>query len=379
MEENTPKAVLLLADGTVFHGKAAGAIGTTVGEIAFNTGMTGYQEIFTDPSYYGQIVVMNASHIGNYGVTENDVESDGLKISGMVCKKFAKVYSRAAATKGLQEYFEENKLVSISDIDTRKLVRHIRNAGAMNAIISSDNLDIDDLKKQLELVPSMEGLELSSKVSTKEPYFVGDENANIRIAVLDLGTKKNILRSLAERGAYLKVFPMSANKEEFMAFEPDGFMFSNGPGDPAAMTDQIKLVSELIDSGIPCFGICLGHQVIALSQGLSTKKMHHGHRGINHPVKNLDTGKAEVTSQNHGFVVDEEMLGKNPNIKVTHRHLNDNTIAGIKLLDKPVFSVQFHPEACPGPHDSRYLFDQFIQVITSNLELKKKKEVNILS
>lgn len=379
MEENIPKALLVLEDGTVFQGRAAGAIGTTVGEIAFNTGMTGYQEIFTDPSYFGQILVMNASHIGNYGVNKEEVESEGIKIAGMVCKKFAKVYSRTAATKGLQEYFVENGLVSISDIDTRKLVRHIRDTGAMNAIISSENLDIEDLKKQLSLVPSMEGLELSSKVTTKEPYFIGSKNADLKIAVLDLGTKKNILRSLSQRGAYLKVFPMTASKEEFMAFEPDGIMFSNGPGDPSAMTDQIKLVASLIDSDIPCFGICLGHQVIALSQGLSTKKMHHGHRGINHPVRNLETGKAEVTSQNHGFVVDDIMLKDHPEIKVTHRHLNDDTIAGIKLVNKAVFSVQYHPEACPGPHDSRYLFDQFIQTITSHLELKKKREVKVLN
>ncbi len=376
MEETGTNAVLILEDGTTFHGKAAGAIGTTVGEIAFNTGMTGYQEIFTDPSYFGQILVMNTSHIGNYGVHNMEIESETIKIAGLVCKKFSENFSRAGAEGSLQNYFERDGLVGISDIDTRALVRHIRDKGAMNAIISSDNANIEDLKKQLALVPSMEGLELSSKVSCKEPYFIGDENANIKIAVLDLGTKKNILRSLASRGAYLKVFPMTSSKEEMLAFEPDAFMFSNGPGDPAAMTEQIKLVADCIDTELPCFGICLGHQVIALSQGLSTRKMHQGHRGINHPVKNLKTGKAEVTSQNHGFVVDEKEVENNTNIEITHRHLNDNTIAGIRLIDKPVFSVQYHPEACPGPHDSRYLFDQFITTIVSLKELKKKRELS---
>lgn len=374
MEEMKTKAVLVLEDGTTFHGIAAGAIGTTVGEIAFNTGMTGYQEIFTDPSYFGQILVMNTAHIGNYGAKDAEIESETIKIAGLVCKKFSENFSRAGASGSLQDYLDRDGLVGISDIDTRKLVRHIRDKGAMNAIISSDNTDIEDLKKQLALVPSMEGLELSSKVSTKEPYFIGDDNAGIKIAVLDLGTKKNILRSLAGRGAYLKVFPMNSNMAEIMSWEPDAFMFSNGPGDPAALHEQIKLVAELIETKMPCFGICLGHQVIALSQGLSTRKMHHGHRGINHPVKNLETGKSEVTSQNHGFVVDEKEVENNPNIQITHRHLNDNTIAGIKLKDKPVFSVQYHPEACPGPHDSRYLFDQFIQIITSHKELKKKRE-----
>ena len=376
MEETKQSAVLILEDGRIFNGIAVGSIGTTVGEIAFNTGMTGYQEIFTDPSYYGQILVMNTAHIGNYGVHDFEIESDSVQIAGMVCKKFSENYSRTGGSGSLQDYFEEQGLVGISDVDTRALVRHIRDKGAMNAIISSDNSDIEDLKKQLALVPSMEGLELSSKVSCKAPYIIGDESSDIRIAVLDLGTKKNILRSLASRGAYLKVFPMTSSKAEMMEFNPDAFMFSNGPGDPAALHDQINLVAELINTDLPCFGICLGHQVIALSQGLSTRKMHHGHRGINHPVINLESGKAEVTSQNHGFVVDEKEVENHPNISVTHRHLNDDTIAGIRLKDKAVFSVQYHPEACPGPHDSRYLFDQFISVIKEDKEVKKKKELS---
>jgi carbamoyl-phosphate synthase small subunit len=357
------KAVLILEDGTTFHGEAIGALGVTVGEIAFNTGMTGYQEIFTDPSYFGQILVMNTSHIGNYGVHEREVESDQINISGLVVKKFSEVFSRIGDVSSTQEYLEQHKVVGISDIDTRLLVRHIRDKGAMNAIICSDGTDISLLKAQLSQVPSMEGQELSSKVSTQEAFDAGNQDAEFRVAMLDLGTKNNIVRSLVERGCFVKVFPLSTSAEEMLAFKPDGIMLSNGPGDPSALKEPIETVKALVDSGIPCFGICLGHQVIALSQGLSTRKMHHGHRGINHPVLNLITGKAEVTSQNHGFVVKEEDAENNESIIITHRHLNDDTIAGIKLKDKPVFSVQYHPEACPGPHDSRYLFDDFIELI----------------
>ncbi|MGB1316798.1 MAG: carbamoyl phosphate synthase small subunit, partial [Flavobacteriales bacterium] len=240
-------------------------------------------------------------------------------------------------------------------------VQHIRDCGAMNAIISSDELDVDKLKAKLKEVPSMEGLELSSKVCTKEPFFFGDENAERKVAVLDIGVKKNIFRCLSERGCYLKVFPMNASFEEIMEWNPSGFMISNGPGDPAAMPNVKDTVSKIIDSGIPVFGICLGHQVMAISQGISTFKMHNGHRGINHPIKNLVTGKCEVTSQNHGFVVNREDCENHPDIEITHVHLNDNTVAGLKLKNKPVFSVQYHPESSPGPNDSRYLFDEFIE------------------
>jgi carbamoyl-phosphate synthase small subunit len=356
----TPKAILLLEDGKVFEGRAAGAIGTTTGEICFNTGMTGYQEIFTDPSYYGQIVIMNNPHIGNYGVETNEVESDSVKIAGMICKKFNKGFSRPRATESLQSYFEKNKIVSISDIDTRALVRYIRDKGSMNCIISSDESDINVLKAKLAKVPSMEGLELSSKVSTKEAYYFGDVRSKHKVAVVDFGTKKNILRSLAERGCYLKVFPMKTSLKEMLEFSPDGFMLSNGPGDPGVMKDETELVKQIVAAGKPVFGICLGHQLLAQSQGISTMKMHAGHRGINAPVKNLISGKSEITSQNHGFTVKVEDITKNKNIEITHVNLNDDTIEGIRLKDKAVFSVQYHPEACPGPHDSRYLFDQFV-------------------
>lgn len=357
------KAVILLEDGKVFYGKAAGKIGTTTGEICFNTGMTGYQEIFTDPSYYKQIVVMTTPHIGNYGVAESDVESDDMKIAGMVCKSFSPYYSRPAGNASIQSYFESQDMVGISDVDTRALVRYIRDRGAMNAIVSSETLDLEVLKAQLADVPSMNGLELSSKVSCTEPYFEGDASSAIKIAVLDLGVKKNILRCMVERGAYLKVFPHNTSFEEMKAWSPDGIFLSNGPGDPSAMADVQGEVKKIVESDYPVFGICLGHQMIATALGLSTYKMHNGHRGCNHPVRNEITGKGEVTSQNHGFVVKLEDAQQKDNVEITHIHLNDGTLAGIKVKDKDIFSVQFHPESSPGPHDSRYLFDQFINSI----------------
>ena len=355
-----PKAILLLEEGKIFEGKAAGKIGTTTGEICFNTGMSGYQEIFTDPSYFGQIVVMTNSHIGNYGVQVDEVESDSIKISGMVCKKFNNGFSRKRATDSLENYFINGNVVAISDVDTRALVRYIRDKGAMNCIISSSDLDLESLKAQLAKVPSMQGLELSSKVTTKEAYEVKPENAYKRVALIDFGVKKNIVRCLVERGCHVKVFPMKTKLDELLAFKPDGFMISNGPGDPGVMKEEIELVKQVINTNIPVFGICLGHQLIAESQGISTYKMHAGHRGINHPVKNIISGKSEVTSQNHGFSVNADDVKNNTNIEITHRNLNDDTIEGIRLKDKKVFCVQYHPESNPGPLDSRYLFDDFV-------------------
>lgn len=359
MQQNQP-AILVLEDGTVFEGIAIGKIGTTGGEIAFNTGMTGYQEVFTDPSYVGQLLIMTTAHIGNYGVHENEIESDSIKIAGLVTKKFSNGYSRSSANESLQDLMERNGTVGISDIDTRSLVRHIRNKGAMNAIISSEEMDINVLKQKLTEVPSMEGLELSSSVTTSEAFEVKPENPTNRVSLIDFGVKKNIIRCLVERGCHVKVFPLNSTKEEMDAFQPDGYMLSNGPGDPSVMKNSISLVKELADSGKPVFGICLGHQILGLSQGLQTEKMFNGHRGINHPIKNLKTGKGEITSQNHGFVISKESIEAQNKVKVTHVHLNDHTIAGIELEGKPVFSVQYHPEASAGPHDSRYLFDQFI-------------------
>lgn len=359
MQQNQA-AILLLEDGTVFHGTAIGKIGTTGGEIAFNTGMTGYQEVFTDPSYLGQLLIMTTSHIGNYGVHAEEIESGSIKIAGLITKKFSQGFSRTAAAGSLQDLMEQNHTVGISDIDTRALVRHIRNKGAMNALISSEISDIEVLKEKLKEIPSMDGLELSSRVTTQEAYEVRPENPTYKVSLIDFGVKKNIVRCLVERGCHVKVFPMHASKAELDAFEPDGYMLSNGPGDPSVMTESIALVKEIAADNKPVFGICLGHQILGLSQGLKTEKMFNGHRGINHPILNLKTGKGEITSQNHGFVISKESIAANPNIEVTHEHLNDHTVAGIALKNKPVFSVQYHPEASAGPHDSRYLFDTFI-------------------
>lgn len=356
------KAFLLLEDGLLVEGTAIGKIGTTGGEICFNTGMTGYQEIYTDPSYYGQIIVNTTAHIGNYGALDEEQESGSTKIAGVVVNDFAEQFSRLQAKESLQQYLERNNVVGIADVDTRMLVRYIRNKGAMNALISS-TLSPDEMRAEIKNVPSMNGLELASKVSTTEPYFIGDPNAKFKVAALDLGIKNNILRNLAARGCYIKVFPAKTPHTEMAAWNPDGYFISNGPGDPAVMDYAVGTVKDAVASDKPVFGICLGHQLLAISCGLSTYKMHHGHRGLNHPVKNLVTGKGEMTSQNHGFVVSEKDIEKNPAVEVTHLHLNDNTIMGIRLKDKKAFSVQYHPEASPGPHDSNYLFDQFVSMM----------------
>ena len=357
------KAIVLLADGTIFEGKSIGIEGSSTGEICFNTGMTGYQEIFTDPSYYGQLMVATNAHIGNYGVNDNEVESDGIKISGLICRNFSFDYSRSDADGSLKEWFQKHNVIAISDVDTRALVTYIRENGAMNAIISTEVDNIEKLTKQLEEVPNMDGLELASKVSTETPYFIGDKDAKYKISALDLGIKKNILRNFVKRDAYVKVFPYDATFEEMSNFNPDGYFLSNGPGDPEPLVQAQKIAKEIIEKNAPLFGICLGHQVIALANGISTYKMHHGHRGINHPVKNLISGKGEITSQNHGFAINKEETEKNPNIEITHLHLNDDTVAGIRLKDKKCFSVQYHPEASPGPNDAEYLFDQFFEMI----------------
>ena len=363
------KAILLLEDGTWFEGKAAGIRGTATGEICFNTGMTGYQEIFTDPSYYGQILVTTHVHIGNYGIKSEEVESNHMQINALVCKSFIDEYSRPIADKSIQAYFEEQERMCIYDIDTRTIVKHIRSKGAMNAIISTDDMDLESLKRKLSQVPSMEGLELASVVSTRVAYEVGDPKSGCRIAAFDFGIKSNILRCLVERGAYVKVFPARSTLEDLMSFSPHGIFLSNGPGDPASMTYAIETIEKLVESEIPVFGICLGHQLLALSQGIGTYKMHHGHRGINHPVLNVTTGLCEVTSQNHGFGVSpEEIEQHSDKVEVTHINLNDQTVEGLKVKGKPAFSVQYHPESSPGPHDSRYLFDQYLAIIHQHKE-----------
>lgn len=360
------KALILLADGTIFHGKAVGKEGSAFGEVCFNTGMTGYQEIFTDPSYYGQLMVTTNAHIGNYGVNDEEVESNSIKIAGLICKNFSYDFSRVDSNGSLEDFLNKNNLLAISDVDTRALVSYIRDNGAMNAVISTEVDNIESLKQQLAKTPNMNGLELASRVSTKEPYFVGDENASIKIAALDIGIKKNILRNFVNRDAYVKVFPYNSKFEDLEAFKPDGYFLSNGPGDPEPLLEAQNLAKEVIKRDLPLFGICLGHQVIALANGISTYKMHNGHRGINHPVKNLVTGKGEITSQNHGFAINRIETEAHKDVEITHVHLNDDTVAGIKMKSKNVFSVQYHPEASPGPHDSSYLFDEFIANIKSN-------------
>ena len=359
-------AILILADGHVFHGYAFGKIGTTTGEICFNTGMTGYQEVFTDPSYTGQIIIMNNVHIGNYGVKDTDVESKSVKIHGLIGRNLEEKYSRALADGNLSEYLIANNIVSIEGLDTRALVAHVRTSGAMNCIISSDNLDVDALKKQLATVPSMDGLELASTVSTKEVYELGDVHSALKVSVLDFGVKQNILQCLVDRGVHVRVHPAKTNFATLKAFNPTGYFLSNGPGDPAPMDYAVATIKEILAAKKPLFGICLGHQLLALANDIPTFKMHHGHRGLNHPVKNVITGKSEITTQNHGFGVDPEAIKKHDNVIVSHVNLNDDSIEGIKLKDRPAFSVQYHPEATPGPHDSRYLFDDFVNLMKTN-------------
>jgi len=364
--KNRKKALLLLADGTRFFGKAVGGEGTRFGEICFNTGMTGYQEIFTDPSYYGQLMVTTNAHIGNYGVQNEEAQSDGVKIAGLICKNFSYEYSRPAADLSLEDYFEQNKLFAISDVDTRALVNYIRENGAMNAVITTELDRETALSQELAELPSMEGLELASKVSTKTPYFYGDPDAEFKVAALDLGVKTNILKHLSAQGIYIKVFPYDTTFEEMQAWEPDGFFISNGPGDPDPLHQAQALAKTIIQHDLPLFGICLGHQIIALANGIPTYKMFNGHRGINHPVINLQTGKGEITSQNHGFAVDKAAVEAHPFLEISHLHLNDKTVAGLRMKDKNCFSVQYHPEAGPGPNDAVYLFEQFYQNIKNH-------------
>ena len=366
-DPTAPKAILLLEDGTYFEGRVAGKPGTATGEICFNTGMTGYQEIFTDPSYFGQILVTTHVHIGNYGIKNEEVESRHVQINALVCKTFVDEYSRPLADKTIQAFFEEQERLCIYGVDTRAIVRHIRSKGAMNAIISSEETDLKVLKKKLTQVPSMDGLELSSIVSTEQPYEVGSPDAKFKVSAMDYGIKTNILKCLTDRGCKVKVFPAKSTYEEVMSFAPDGVFLSNGPGDPAAMHYTHDMIEKVVKSNLPVFGICLGHQLLALSQGISTYKMHHGHRGINHPVLNVLTGKAEITSQNHGFGVSPEAIEKQKSlIEITHVNLNDQTVEGLRIKGKPAFSVQYHPESSPGPHDSRYLFDDFIALMSQS-------------
>ena len=354
-------AILLLADGRIFEGQSFGYQGETTGEVCFNTGMTGYQEILTDPSYCKQIVTMTSPHIGNYGINEEDIESENIQVAGFVIKEETMTPSNWRSTQSLGEYLKKNKIVGIKEIDTRSLTRHIRDKGAMNGIISSNDLDIQSLEKKLKKFPDMNGLDLAKDVTTQKKYKWPGKG-RYKVAVIDFGIKKNILRLLSDVGCELTVFPASIKAEDILSFEPDGVFLSNGPGDPLAVTYGIETVKKLLGK-VPLFGICLGHQILALALGASTFKLKFGHRGINHPVRNNEKNTVEITSQNHGFAVDLDSLP--PNVISTHINLNDNTSGGIRCTDIPAFSVQYHPESSPGPHDSRYLFNQFIEMMNA--------------
>ena len=352
---------MLLNDGKSFEGELLGAKGETIGEVCFNTGMTGYQEILTDPSYFHQIVTMASPHIGNYGINKSDVESENIQVSGFVIKEESLIPSNWRSEDSIAQYLIKHNITGIKSIDTRALISHIRDKGAMNGIISGVDHEIASLKKKLINAPSMLGLDLAKEVTCSKIYSYNPKKpVKYNIAVVDFGIKYSILRLLKNSGCNITVFPANVKKEEIKSINPDGLFLSNGPGDPAAVTYAIQTVRSLLGY-VPIFGICLGHQILALALGCATFKLKFGHRGINHPVKNLDNGRVEITSQNHGFCVDIDTLSKN--IKPTHINLNDNTLAGISCPEYSAFSVQYHPESSPGPHDSRYLFKQFIKLM----------------
>ncbi len=359
------KTKLVLENGISFIGNSLGAKGETIGEICFNTGMTGYQEILTDPSYCGQIITMTYPHIGNYGTNDNDIESNNIHAAGFIIKEETIYPSNYRSTKSIGEYLKKNKIIGIQNIDTRMLTRIIRNEGAMNAIISNEDLNEKSLLNKVKSAPKMDGQDLAKSVTTKKPYeWNSNENKPYKVAAIDFGIKHNIIKQLIENNCNVKIFPANISHEEIIKYDPDGIFLSNGPGDPSAVNYAINTVKKLI--GIkPIFGICLGHQILALALGGKTYKLKFGHRGCNHPVKNLQTNKTEITSQNHGFSVDSHSLNKN--IEITHISLNDNTVEGLRCKEKQLFSIQFHPESSPGPHDSRYLFKEFTKMMEQKI------------
>ncbi|HLU99975.1 MAG TPA: glutamine-hydrolyzing carbamoyl-phosphate synthase small subunit [Acidobacteriota bacterium] len=355
------KAVLYLEDGTVFEGRAFGAIGESVGEVVFNTAMTGYQEVLTDPSYAGQIVTMTHPEIGNYGTNRDDQESRRPFVRGFVVRECSPIFSSWRGQQTLDEYLKENGVCGISEIDTRALVRRIREVGAMRGVISSSSFSLDTLRARVLEHPSMKGSDYVRSVTISDRYEWPAEEARFRVVAYDYGIKKNILRSLARRGCESIVVPATTSAEDVLALNPDGIFLSNGPGDPEPLEYCVENVRKLVGKK-PIFGICLGHQILGLAFGGSTFKLKFGHRGANQPVKNLITGKVEITCQNHGFAVDADSL-KDSEIQLTHINLNDQTLEGLRHRYMPVFSVQYHPEASPGPHDSYYLFDEFIRLM----------------
>jgi carbamoyl-phosphate synthase small subunit len=355
-------AILALSDGTVEHGFAIGHHGTTGGELCFNTSMYGYQEIFTDPSYYGQLMMMTYPHIGNYGVSARDDEARSVMVAGIIVRAFSWEYSNTMADGDLNAYLRRHRVTGITGVDTRKLVRHIRQKGVMNAVISSEESNPDTLVAMAQGWVPMVGLELASRVTRTEAQTISGEDRSIRLAVFDYGVKQNIINSFVQRGCALRVFPAKTPFEEVREWNPDGFFFSNGPGDPNAMDYGVQTVRDARETGKPLFGICLGHQLMALSEGIEVMKMYVGHRGANHPVRSEKTGLVEITTQNHGFSVNPEAI--DPSIaEISHINLNDKTVEGLEFKNFNGFSVQYHPESSPGPHDSSYLFDQFINRI----------------
>lgn len=371
-----PKAILALENGMTIEGTAIGAIGAECsGELVFNTAMSGYQEILTDPSYKGQIVTFTYPHIGNYGVNPDDTESDRIQAAGLVVHELSPVVSNYRATQSLEAYLEDGGIAGIEGVDTRMIVRILRSEGAMRCVIAhGDALDPRELVERARAVPSMNGLDLTPLVTTSQPYQwngvpmgewdyrpeVAGNGSRKRVVALDFGVKRNILRRLHHFGCDVTVVPATTTAEQILSMEPDGVFLSNGPGDPAAVTTAIETVKGLLGRK-PVFGICLGHQILSLAVGASTYKLKFGHRGANHPVKNLRTGAIEITSQNHGFAVDPASLPERA--EMTHVNLNDHTCAGVALKDVPAFAVQYHPEASPGPHDSDYLFEQFVSMM----------------
>ena len=358
------KAILFLEDGLFFNGKSLGSNGETFGEVCFNTGMTGYQEILTDPSYSNQMIVMSSPHIGNYGTNNNDTESEKVYATGFIIKSESLQPSNWRSVESLSSFLKKHSIVGIQDIDTRALTIHIRKNGAMRGIISTEDFDLDSLASKIESIPKMEGQDLAIKVARNKKVILSNtDNPVYKIAAIDFGMKSNIYDIMLDHKAEVEIFPANVSYDEILLSNPDGIFLSNGPGDPAAVTYGIETVKNLLGKK-PIFGICLGHQILALALGANTFKMKFGHRGINQPVKNLITNKVEITSQNHGFAVDENTLPSN--VIVTHKHLNDDTVAGISCNDISAYSVQYHPEASPGPHDSRYVFKEFFNMMKSN-------------